>query len=437
MIKDGPVTLVRFPPGQPLISDRPFDAAVFREVDAFVAAGRCASGRFEIETAESRLTCLVHRSAIFLAGLLERNVYSQVPLYDLVDRSAQLADSTCRLVGTSSPEVMMEAVHFCRRPALRSTTILVDPAHVLGELEKQRRDAALVFERSGARTLMFLLHGRPARLFFGDPEDDPGQGGLEERMLAYAFAPEAPPGIVEVFTDLKVQPDPDAGTTLRELEEQAKPPPPVDVCLELADGREVRRRPFTAPQMIIGRDPAADLFVDNLAVSRQHARLTWEKGAFVVEDLESANGTEVNGEPVSRAALAPGDRIGIGKFEISIFEYDTMPRVADTMYMPLKKALPPAFLECDGERFRLERDLILGRGSGVDVAVQGLFVLPVHARVSFEEGGRFRLTCFGRATARVNGDRVRAAELEPGDRMAIGRSRLRLVTTASPPEVKA
>ncbi len=421
---------VRFPPGPVLLPPLPFSSEVLADVDRLTASGRCSEGRFEVETAESRLTCLIHRGQTLLAGLQERDVFSRVPLVELAARAAQLREAECRLVDSEPAAVLMAAVHFCRRPVLQSTTDLVDPAHVLRLLEQARQDAAIAFERGGARTLFFLHRGRPARLYFGDPADDPGAGDLESRVLGFAFSPGAPIFRMEVFTDLKIDPDPDAGATLAELAAAAAPPPPADVTVTLPDGRELRRRPFVSPHMIIGRDPTADLFIDNLAVSRKHARLSWRRGRFVLEDLDSANGTEVNGETISRAELDPGDRFRIGKFEVAIEQLAAMPRIQETIFLPPANAPAPGYLVGEGLSLRLDRDRIIGRGAGVDARARGLWVRPVHARVAFEDGEVFRLTCFGRAKARVNGRKVRAAELELGDRIEVGRSRFRLTARA-------
>ncbi len=418
---------VRFPPGEELLPPTPFVPALLAEVDALLHDGSCTNGRFELETGESRLVCLIHRSAPYLAGLVERDLFSRVPLVDFVPRARQLEGARCRLVRSETAEVLLIAVHLGRRPDLQGSTELVDPAHVLSYLERQRQDAAIALERDGRRTLLFLDAGRPAHLFFGDPADDPGDGDLEERVLTFAFAPGAPPCRIEVFTRLRVEPDPDAGLSFKRLEASAQPPPPADVVVHLADGREVRRRPFTAPEMIVGRDPTVDLFIDNLAVSRKHARLTWERGSFVVEDLDSANGTRVDGKPVERHQLAAGEVIEIGKFEVTVVAYDAEPAVSQTMLMPTGgRPLPPGVIHGDGVRKAILGDLLIGKGDGVDVAARGMFVRPVHARVSVDDGGAFRLSCFAGASVRVNGRKVRQAELAFGDQVQVGRSVFRL-----------
>ncbi len=417
----------RFPPGEELLPSTPFVRELLAEIDALLLEGACPDGRLELETPEARLICLIHRSAPYLAGLVERRHFTRVPLADFVARAGQLERPACRLVRSETAEVLMIAVHFCQRPELQGSTELVDPEHVLRFLARERQDAAIALERQGGRTLLFLDKGQPAHVFFADPADDPGGTDLEERVLLFAFAATATPCRIEVFTRLKVDADPDAGSSLSRLEAAAQPPPPADVVVTLADGREVRRRPFSAPEMIVGRDPGVDLFIDNLAVSRKHARLTWERGSFVVEDLDSANGTRVDGKPVERHQLAAGEVIEIGKFEVTVVAYDAEPAVSQTMLMPTGgRPLPPGVIHGDGVRKAILGDLLIGKGDGVDVEARGMFVRPVHARVSVDDGGAFRLSCFAGASVRVNGRKVRQAELAFGDQVQVGRSVFRL-----------
>jgi len=83
-------------------------------------------------------------------------------------------------------------------------------------------------------------------------------------------------------------------------------------------------------ETIIGRDGSCDIPIDNIAVSREHARITKEQsriskgpGDYFVEDMGSANGTFVNGHKVDKKMLNTGDEITIGKYFLTVhFEDD-------------------------------------------------------------------------------------------------------------------
>ena len=83
-------------------------------------------------------------------------------------------------------------------------------------------------------------------------------------------------------------------------------------------------------EIIIGRDSGSDIQIDNIGVSREHARITKEQsritkgpGDYFVEDMGSINGTFVNGQKVSKKLLSTGDEITVGKYFLIVhFEDD-------------------------------------------------------------------------------------------------------------------
>ena len=68
----------------------------------------------------------------------------------------------------------------------------------------------------------------------------------------------------------------------------------------------------------IGRAARADFIVDAALVSRVHCQLSAGAAELEVVDLESTNGTFVNGERVARALLKSGDTLGVGKVEFVV-----------------------------------------------------------------------------------------------------------------------
>jgi hypothetical protein len=70
--------------------------------------------------------------------------------------------------------------------------------------------------------------------------------------------------------------------------------------------------------LILGRNQACDVVLAEPTVSRRHARVTHRDGAWVLRDLNSTNGTTVNGSPVARCQIRPGDRLMLGMQPIEI-----------------------------------------------------------------------------------------------------------------------
>jgi pSer/pThr/pTyr-binding forkhead associated (FHA) protein len=68
----------------------------------------------------------------------------------------------------------------------------------------------------------------------------------------------------------------------------------------------------------VGRATRADFVVDAALVSRLHCRLAAGAGEIEAIDLESTNGTYVNGQRVARAMLKDGDRLRVGAVELTV-----------------------------------------------------------------------------------------------------------------------
>ena len=68
----------------------------------------------------------------------------------------------------------------------------------------------------------------------------------------------------------------------------------------------------------VGRAPGADFVLDVALVSRLHCRLTADEDHLEVLDLKSTNGTFVNDERIEKKRLAAGDRLRIGRVELTV-----------------------------------------------------------------------------------------------------------------------
>ena len=79
--------------------------------------------------------------------------------------------------------------------------------------------------------------------------------------------------------------------------------------------------PLEGDQLIIGRDATTGVAIDDAEVSRKHARMTFQGGKYVIEDLGSTNGTFVNGQRlVSATVLKPGDVVSLGEQIVLMYE---------------------------------------------------------------------------------------------------------------------
>ncbi|HEX4516782.1 MAG TPA: sigma 54-interacting transcriptional regulator [Polyangiaceae bacterium] len=109
------------------------------------------------------------------------------------------------------------------------------------------------------------------------------------------------------------KPDP---TTIRREPPSTRAPEP-SLLLYHRDGvKVVSLRPGAS--VVVGRTYPSDAVVDDRSLSRQHARFSADVGGVTLEDLESTNGTWVNGERVTKARVSYGDVIRIGDVAASL-----------------------------------------------------------------------------------------------------------------------
>jgi diguanylate cyclase (GGDEF)-like protein len=87
--------------------------------------------------------------------------------------------------------------------------------------------------------------------------------------------------------------------------------------LVVLSGQEVGKRVTVDRTLLVGRDPTADLILADSQVSWRHARIEDRGDSWTLVDLDSTNGTMLNGERVTETELGPGDKIMFGTTLVS------------------------------------------------------------------------------------------------------------------------
>jgi hypothetical protein len=164
-----------------------------------------------------------------------------------------------------------------------------------------RELAALAVDTARERDWAML---GPARIEFETAEDLPegrfrlgGRVEPDEQERDYAAAGQAGPAAQPVGPHTAMLPG-----------QRRRPKVQAPASLVLVQGGQpIRTWPLAAAELTIGRAEQSDIPLADPGVSRNHARVVREGDDFIVEDLRSTNGTEVNGQPIRRRRLANGD----------------------------------------------------------------------------------------------------------------------------------
>jgi Protein of unknown function (DUF3662)/FHA domain len=178
---------------------------------------------------------------------------------------------------------------------------------LLGELQEYLAEHA---RREG-----YALLTPPRVLITTDDDLAIGEFGIATRVVqaeAPALAgqaPAAPPSAEPAATMIYRPREP----IVPDAEPEAPPEVEREVITLTVDGHEY---PVTARRVVLGRSRECDIRVPDANVSRRHAELRQEGATYWVVDLDSTNGTEVNGRRVDRAKVTDGDRIRIGGTDV-------------------------------------------------------------------------------------------------------------------------
>jgi pSer/pThr/pTyr-binding forkhead associated (FHA) protein len=107
------------------------------------------------------------------------------------------------------------------------------------------------------------------------------------------------------------------------------------------DGVVIKEVQLTKDRTTLGRRPYNDIVIDNLAVSGEHAVLQMTGNEVYLEDLNSTNGTYINGKAVKKQLLQNSDTVEVGKYKIKYISEVAGPTFEKTMIMKAGSVTPP------------------------------------------------------------------------------------------------
>jgi pSer/pThr/pTyr-binding forkhead associated (FHA) protein len=204
----------------------------------------------------------------------------------------------------------------------------------------------------------------------------------------------------------------------------------------------------------IGRIDDNTIKVDNMAVSSHHAKLIRENGDYVLIDLNSLNGTFVNGQKISKWILKNNDFITIGKHTL-VYIDERAPKKSPlsgtselrspegtvmldmrTQQQLLEEAAAKKGVEKgeelvgaltfisdsegQGEIDLSKRITMIGKGKEAEIKIKGFFLPNISAVISRRPAGYFLSHSEGRAIPKVNGESVKGqVKLKDGDKIEI------------------
>ena len=226
------------------------------------------------------------------------------------------------------------------------------------------------------------------------------------------------------------------------------------------DSKLIEKKKFDRYSVSIGRDVENDITINNLAVSRFHAKIEKEDDRYILKDLGSSNGTFVNGNRIDSAEIIPGDSVLIGKHILTLEtskihhndeafteghtvmvdsstqdkflkQMEDQPLEVESSSQPQVQYQPPSrgsrIILPGGVETPLNSEFFsIGSDPSCDVKVNGLFIKAKHASIIKHGDNQFRIINSGSflKPTKVNGTKIDQKILQNGDVIQIGNAKM-------------
>ncbi|MBN1163250.1 MAG: FHA domain-containing protein [Candidatus Krumholzibacteriota bacterium] len=336
-----------------------------------------------------------------------------------------------------------------KKPELKISSTLVDLDDLLDKTRDEYKNALITATQPGNFIMIRYKNSRPVACFHGLDSTQPGKEGedsIREDFLVKIYTLSTRrPFEISLFIDMVVTHSEDArpiaadypGTVSSFFLSQ-----PPKLVVKLKD-RPLKSYTFSGSELTIGRLADNHIVIDNLSVSRKHAVITSTRKGYELRDLESKNGTFLNGEKTDNAELKDGDTITIGKYQIvfqipsgeeyMVSDLDQTVIIPHFRQTPVKKEefrieFPPEiddvaklFQVSNNREIALTNNTtVIGKKKSSDIPLPGLFAPNVKVEINRQGDDYILKKVSGHREVSINGEKLEEKVLEEEDLIAIG-----------------
>lgn len=184
-------------------------------------------------------------------------------------------------------------------------------------------------------------------------------------------------------------------------------------------GLVLREITLTKERIRIGRAQHNEIVIEDPAVSTEHAVIVTHDSDSFLEDLNSTNGTKINGQPVKQHFLRDGDVIELARYQLLYLAKESSYRCLDNYKNATKLGRDPAFLK-----------ILSGKNAGRELALEKILTsigdAGTHAAVIERRADAYYLLDLDCDTVRVNEERAKGKPLQltHGDVITFGSTQM-------------
>lgn len=289
-----------------------------------------ACGYLSIETAERHFLLFIFQGRPYAAGLLVGNKATPVSITNLCAQVAALEGAQTTLSFHATDPVLLKCllVFVQEEPDAHGPVTLINLERMIKQINEQACDALIVLERAEACSFFFFLGGNKTAAYWADPPpSETRQASTDTQLMQYLSRDSTLPVSARIYQSLATYESRDADTVslegLAQLFSDTAPETLTptqqgstehnnNLTLRILAGDDAGRLLSTGIPCILGRKET-DIVIADPMVSKRHAAIQCVNGRVLLVDLQSTNGTTLNGAPITQQELKSGDRIGIGQ----------------------------------------------------------------------------------------------------------------------------
>jgi len=334
-----------FPEGEAVFRHKTHSAELFTiTVDEIDKAGESFIGILRIDEPDAAYFLFFLRGDAYAAGYITNGRPMPLSIKDFIQHMSVVTDKRTLSLSKIDPVLLKGLLVFLQRePSLKATTDMINLENILSRIKAENASAFVVLKKNNMYNFFYFHSGEPKMAHFADASwTQAGTGSqqeeipLLEQVLLYAYPPDKTPVEVMVYRDIKTSEASDIAeikqflisdsllADRKKIVEQAPVETPaskeektVRLRIEVTEGPQKGNK-FNVPlPCTIGRRDA-DLRIRDMTVSKRHASLEASGENIIFKDLDSTNGSMVNGKQVKETELSNGDIIQIGDTTLKI-----------------------------------------------------------------------------------------------------------------------
>lgn len=324
--------LITLPAGRPAAPPAPFRrATLVTHLQELARRSEPFTGYLALSSPERVYLLFIFQGRPYAAGVATGDRPTPLTITNLCAQIADLRDGSATLsLHETDPVLLKSLLIFTQEePTAKGPVTLINLEGMVRQIQEQAADALVILERQGNHNFFFFLNGTKTAAYWAEiPPSGMDGRAAEEQMLLYAFQDTANPVNASIYQTLTTMESRDSDTISLEglmrlfgnieagdqtvAPDKLSPHQSDQLMLKVIEGIQDGMTLGGTFPCVLGRKDA-DIIINDPMVSKRHAAVQNINGKLLLMDLNSTNGTRLNGEPITQAALKQGDRIGIGQ----------------------------------------------------------------------------------------------------------------------------